>query len=107
MISISKEGSPDSSAPEFHVSIAQQGASPEDMERLFILPVESALRDLDGVKQINATATNGNARITVKFDNMDDKKTALADIRHMVNTARSELSAGAEKPVMMTVEVTQ
>ena len=45
-MTIPKEDSPDIDVPVFYVSIAQQGISPEDADRLLVRPMETELRGL-------------------------------------------------------------
>ena len=51
-VAIPKEADPDIDIPVFYVSVTQQGISPEDAERLLARPMETALRGLDGLKEI-------------------------------------------------------
>jgi hypothetical protein len=97
-VSIPKEANPDIDVPIFYVSIAQQGISPEDAERLLIRPMETELRGLDGVKEIEGIASEGHAGIVLEFDISFDKDQALIDIREKVDLARAELPADAEEP---------
>jgi len=99
-ISIPKEDSPDIDVPIFYVSIAQQGISPEDSERLLIRPMETELRGLDGLKEITAIASEGHAGIVLEFDISFDKDEAMADVRDKVDTAKGELPADAEEPTI-------
>ncbi len=99
-ISIPKEDSPDIDVPIFYVSIAQQGISPEDAERLLIRPMETELRGLDGLKEITAIASEGHAGIILEFDISFDKDEAMADVRDKVDQAKSDLPADAEEPTI-------
>ncbi|MES0879303.1 efflux RND transporter permease subunit [Roseibium sp. SCP14] len=99
-INIPKEDSPDIDVPVFYVSIAQQGISPEDAERLLIRPMETELRGLDGLKEITAIASEGHAGIVLEFDISFDKDEALADVRDKVDAAKGELPADAEEPTI-------
>lgn len=99
-ISIPKEDSPDIDVPIFYVSIAQQGISPEDAERLLVRPMETQLRGLDGLKEITAIASEGHAGIVLEFDISFDKDEAMADVRDKVDQAQSELPADAEEPTI-------
>ena len=54
------------SEPYGSVSISKQypGATPTDVQRDILIPVENALESLDGVKQLNTDAHRGRARST-------------------------------------------
>ncbi|MXN64320.1 AcrB/AcrD/AcrF family protein [Stappia sp. GBMRC 2046] len=99
-ISIPKEDSPDIDVPVFYVSIAQQGISPEDAERLLVRPMETELRGLDGLKEITAVASEGHAGIILEFDVSFDKDEALADVRDKVDQAKADLPEEAEEPTI-------
>ncbi len=99
-IGIPKEDSPDIDVPVFYISIAQQGISPEDAERLLVRPMETELRGLDGLKEITAIAAEGHAGIVLEFDISFDKDDAMADVRDKVDQAKSKLPAEAEEPTI-------
>ncbi|MBO6757020.1 MAG: efflux RND transporter permease subunit [Roseibium sp.] len=99
-ISIPKEDSPDIDVPIFYVSIAQQGISPEDAERLLVRPMETELRGLDGLKELTAIASEGHAGIVLEFDISFNKDEALADVRDKVDQAKGELPDEAEEPTI-------
>ncbi|WP_428673315.1 efflux RND transporter permease subunit, partial [Roseibium sp.] len=99
-ISIPKEASPDIDLPIFYISIAQQGISPEDSERLLVRPMETELRGLDGLKEITAIASESHAGIVLEFDISFNKDEALADVRDKVDQAKSKLPDEAEEPTI-------
>ncbi len=99
-VTIPKEANPDIDVPIFYVSIAQQGISPEDAERLLVRPMETKLRSLDGLKRITAIASEGHAGIVLEFQVDFEKDAALADVRAQVDLARAELPADAEEPTV-------
>ena len=99
-IAIPKEANPDIDVPIFYVSVAQQGISPEDAERLLVRPMESKLRGLDGLKEITAIASEGHAGIVLEYNIDFDKEDALADIRSKVDEGQAELPAEAEEPTI-------
>lgn len=99
-VSIPKEANPDIDVPVFYVSIAQQGISPEDAERLLVRPMETALRSLDGLKELTAVASEGHAAVILEFSIDFDKDAALADVRDKVDEAKAELPEDAEEPTI-------
>jgi len=97
-ITIPKEANPDIDVPVFYVSVPQQGISPSDAERLLVRPMETALRGLDGVKEVTAIASEGHAGIVLEFEADFDKDEALADVRDKVDQAKSKLPEEADEP---------
>jgi multidrug efflux pump len=97
-LTVPKEANPDIDIPIFHVSVTQQGISPEDAERLLVRPLETKLRGLDGLKEITGSASQGYGSVTLEFDVDFDKDAALADVRDKVDQAAAELPAEADEP---------
>lgn len=97
-INIPKEANPDIDVPVYYVSIAQQGVSPKDAERLLVRPMETELRGLEGLKEITSIASQGHAGIILEFQIGTDKDKVLADIRDKVDLAQAELPEDAEEP---------
>ncbi|MEM1045694.1 MAG: efflux RND transporter permease subunit [Pseudomonadota bacterium] len=99
-VTIPKEANPDIDVPIFYVSIAQQGISPEDAERLLVRPMETKLRGLDGLKEITGIASEGHAGIVLEFNIDFNKEEALADIRDKVDQGQADLPEDAEEPTI-------
>lgn len=104
-VSIPKESSPDVPIPIVYVSVAYEGISPEDAERLLVRPLESELQSLEGLDEISATAAEGYASVQLEFEAGADADEALDAVREAVDRARPELPAGAEEPVVQEVNV--
>ncbi|WP_041382564.1 efflux RND transporter permease subunit [Spiribacter curvatus] len=102
---IPKEAEPDVNIPVIYVSMAYQGISPEDAERLLVRPMERELSSIEGLDEIKGTATEGFASVLLEFDAGFDADQALDDVREGVDIARSELPQGAEEPRVNEVNV--
>ncbi|MEM6848324.1 MAG: efflux RND transporter permease subunit, partial [Pseudomonadota bacterium] len=99
-VTIPKEANPDIDVPIFIVGINQAGVSPEDSQRLLVKPMETALRGLDGLKEISAIASEGRGTIVLEFNADFDKDEALADVRAKVDQAVPELPDDADEPII-------
>lgn len=84
--------------PFFVIGIYHEGISPEDSERLLVMPMENELRKVEGVEELTAYASEGSARLMVEFDADYDLDQALLDVREAVNRAKPELPSTAEEP---------
>ena len=104
-VTIPKEANPDIPIPVIYVSIALEGVSPEDSERLLIRPMEQELRSLEGVTEMSATASEGYAAIVLEFDAGFDADKAIQDVREKVDIARNDLPSAAEEPRVQEVNV--
>ena len=95
------ESEPNIEVPFFIVSVAHEGISPEDAERLLVKPLESELRVVEGLDEVRAIAYEGAARLMVEFDASHDLDEALADVREAVDRAKPDFPATAEEPVVL------
>lgn len=62
------------------ISMEYRGASPEEVEQSIILPIESELRSMELVREITATANEGNARILAELIPGSDRNRGLQEI---------------------------
>src|SRR5690606_27646940 len=60
-LSIPKEAEPDVPIPYIYVSLTYRGISPEDSERLLLRPMETALKSIEGFKEMRSAAIEGGA----------------------------------------------
>lgn len=82
---------PDVDYPNISVSVSWPGASPPAVEREIVEPIEQAVSQVEGVKQISSTARAGNGRVTVTFDMSRDVDLALQDIQARVAAVQRQL----------------
>jgi multidrug efflux pump len=86
--------------PFFMVMIYHEGISPEDSERLLVMPAELELRKIEGVDELSAYASEGSATLMVEFDAEADLNQAELDVREAMDRVRPELPSTAEEPVI-------
>ncbi len=95
-VGLPKEGEPDIEIPAIFVSVPFPGISAADSETLLVKPMETELSDLDGLKTLSATASEGYAGVALEFEFGWDKTKVLADIRDSMNAASSKFPQGAD-----------
>ncbi len=105
--SIPKEAEPDVAIPIIYVSLAYQGISPEDSERLLLRPVETRMKSLKGVKEMRSAAFQGGGYVLIEFEPSQDLATSLQDVRSKVSDAKRDLPSGAEEPTVNEVNVSE
>jgi multidrug efflux pump len=105
--SVPKEAEPDVAIPIIYVSLAYQGISPEDSERLLLRPVETKLKSLKGVKEMRSTAYQGGGYVLLEFDPSTDLETALQETRNKVQDAKRDLPQAADEPTVNEVNVSE
>ena len=78
-----------------------QGISPEDSERLIVRPLENQLKTIEGIEEMNGSASNGFGSVLLEFDINFDKDKALGDVREKVDMVKSKLPQDAEEPIVL------
>lgn len=82
--SINRQVLPDISLYVIKVTVVWPGASPEDVEENVVRAIEPEVRFIDGVKQVDAVAFEGNADVSISFFPETDMSKALADVQSAV-----------------------
>ncbi len=93
-----KLAEPEVAFPLVFVQLFLEGVSPEDAETLLVRPMEQELRSLDGLKKMEAIASENSASITLEFEPDVDITRVIQDVRESVDLARSKLPSDAEEP---------
>ena len=85
--------------------MTHDGISPEDAERLLVRPMEQELRSIEGVKEMRAQASEGEASVTLEFEAGVDIDKALADVREKVDIAKADLPDDTDEPIVNEVNL--
>ncbi len=96
-IALPKEGEPDIEIPALFVSVPFPGISAADSETLLVKPMETELSDLDGLKSLGGTASEGYAGVQMEFEFGWDKTKIMADVRDAMTKAQAKFPEGAEQ----------
>ena len=80
------------------VSANYPGASPQEMERLVVKPIEDQLDGIDNLDQLTATAQEGSADIGVQFKLGTNLDVAAINVQSAVDTARVYLPTDLDPP---------
>ena len=105
MVTIPKESSPDIQVPIVYVSVTHEGISPEDADRLIYKPLEGELKSLDGLKEMVSTASQGHVSVMLEFYGDINIDQALVDVREKVDTAKRDLPADSDEPLVKEINV--
>jgi HAE1 family hydrophobic/amphiphilic exporter-1 len=109
-IQLGKNSQPNVNFPVVVVVASYPGASPAEMERLVIKPIEDQVDGIEHLDTLNATAQEGSAVVVVQFQLGTDLDFAAIDVQRRVDTARvymptdldppQVIKNGAEAPVL-------
>ena len=89
---------PGTAFPIVVVHAGYPGASPQEMERLIVKPVEDQLANIDNLDQLTATAQEGTASIVVQFKLGTDLNISAINVQSAVDTARVYLPTDLDPP---------
>jgi len=84
------------------VRVVWPGASAEDVERSITVPLEQALRTVDGAKEMTSTSTRSLSIIVIEFEEGSEMGVALDDVKQFVSNVRY-LPSDAEDPIVSKV----
>ncbi|MBN3585847.1 efflux RND transporter permease subunit, partial [Algoriphagus aestuarii] len=80
-----------------NVAVTYSGATPEEVERSLLLPMEAALANVDGIDEMRATANEGAGGISLSLVDGVDVMRVYQDIQQAIN-AITILPAAADPP---------
>jgi HAE1 family hydrophobic/amphiphilic exporter-1 len=98
---------PKADAATVTVTVLIKGATPEEVNTQVILPLEEAISGVSGIDEMTTQATEGNARITCKFNLERDINGASQDVREKVAGAIHLLPTNIDPPVIVKVDPDQ
>ncbi len=97
--------SPNVDFPAVIVNVVQPGAAPSEMETQITQRVEAAVRNINGVDELQSTVNEGNSQTFVQFDIGTPVDRALNDVRNAVSQIRGDLPDGILEPQVTRVEI--
>ena len=96
---------PDIDFPAAIVSVTQPGAAPNEMETQVTQRVESAIRSVNGVDEIDSTVSEGNSSTFVQFQIGTPTDRAVNDVRNAIAQIRGNLPEGILEPQVTRVDI--
>ncbi len=90
---------PDVQPPVVLTTIIYPGASPDQVEREILEPIEEAIQGISGVDKIQSSARDGFAQLVTFFVFEKDLQQATQDIRDAISAKRQDLPAEMEEPL--------
>jgi HAE1 family hydrophobic/amphiphilic exporter-1 len=91
---------PNVTFPIVVVSADYPGASPAEMERLIIKPIEDQIDGIDNLDRMSATAQQGTAAVIVQFKIDTNLDYAAIDVQRRVDTARVFMPTDLDPPLI-------
>jgi multidrug efflux pump subunit AcrB len=98
LLATPREEEPQIRVPMVDVAIAYPGATPQEVERRVLDPIERAMWGLAGVEHVYGTARPGFALVTVRFLVNESNEESLVKVYERLSSAGGTLPAGALAP---------
>jgi multidrug efflux pump len=99
-LTLPRESDPDIPFPFVVVVVPLDGISPEDAERLIVRPTETEMRSIDGLVELQGTASLGAGSLVAEFGVPFDADQAVQDVREAVDMARREYPEDVREPIV-------
>src|SRR5688500_157019 len=91
---------PDVDFPTINVGVTWEGAAPEVVEHDVIEPIEEALMQVEGVRNITSNSRQGGGNVTVELDLARNVDLALQDVQTRIAQVQRRLPRDIEPPVV-------
>ncbi len=96
---------PDIDFPAAQIQVSQPGAAPTEIETQITQRIESAVRSINGVDEINSNVSEGSSSTFVQFTIGTPIDRAVNDVRNAVDQIRSSLPDGILEPQVSRVDI--
>ncbi|WP_353179716.1 efflux RND transporter permease subunit [Salinisphaera sp. T5B8] len=96
---IKQEVFPEFSLDMVTVSVAYPGATPEQVEQNIVLAIEEKVRDVSGIDEMTAVASEGSATVTLELSESADGQAVFQDVQQAISQVTT-FPDDAEKPVI-------
>ncbi len=103
-IDMERKENPVIESPVATIQVIYGGASPEDIEKLVIKPIEDKVNEMSQIKHLESFCIDSCGIIKVKLKDMSDGDVEKAwdDMKEKVDSVSAELPADAQDPVIET-----
>jgi len=91
---------PDVDFPTINVSVSWEGAAPEVVEHDIVEPIEEAVMQVQGVRNVTSTSRQGGGNVTVELDLSRNVDMALQDVQTRVAQVQRNLPRDIEPPIV-------
>jgi hydrophobe/amphiphile efflux-1 (HAE1) family protein len=91
---------PDVDFPTINVGVSWEGAAPEIIEHDVVEPIEEAVMQVEGVRNVTSNSRQGSGNVTVELDLSRNVDLALQDVQTRVAQVQRRLPRDIEPPVV-------
>lgn len=91
ILNMPRSEDPELNPPQYPIVVVYPGTSPKDMEELVAEPLERKISELENIKQIKTTISDGVAVLLVEYKYESDVDEKYSELVREVNALRGEL----------------
>lgn len=91
LLNMPRSEDPEIEAPQYAIVVIYPGTSPKDMEELVVDPVEEKINELEDMKRIKTTISDGLAVFRVEYKYESDPDEKYQELVREINSIRPEL----------------
>jgi len=91
---------PDVDFPTINVTATWEGAAPEVIEHDVVEPIEEAVMQVEGVRNVTSSSRQGSGNVTIELDLSRNVDLALQDVQTKVAQVQRRLPRDLEPPVV-------
>ncbi|MDF1851264.1 MAG: efflux RND transporter permease subunit [Verrucomicrobiales bacterium] len=96
---IKKEIFPETSINSVNVSVAYPNATPDEVEKGIIIPIEEAIQDIEGIDRMKSVANQNIGVVTVEVANGFEVRNVMDDVKTRVDAIQN-IAEEAEEPLL-------
>lgn len=102
---IKKEIFPEISINAVNITVPYPNATPEEVEKGIIIPIEEAVQDVDGIDTMRSVANQSNGTVTIEVANGYEVRDVMDDVKTRVDAIQN-IAEQAEEPILQEVLIT-
>lgn len=91
LLTMPRSEDPEITAPQYAIVVVYPGTSPVDMEELVVDPIEEKINELEDMKRIKTTISDGLAVFRVEYKYESDPDEKYQELVREINSLRSDL----------------
>src|SRR5579884_4303977 len=98
---------PNVNIPVVTVTTTYAGANPQEIETQITRPIEDAVAGLNNIDYMTSTSGEGFSSVAITFTDQADSTQIAADVERQVNTVLNNFPSGANRPIVLKLDLSQ
>lgn len=99
LFTIKRETFPEMNTGQINVQVLYRGGAPEEVERSVVVKIEEAIEGIQGIKEINSTASEGSGMVRIDVEEGYDSNQIMDEVKLAVDGI-STFPGETERPVI-------